>query len=128
MKDKIIAEFPSGYIEDNEDILTAAKRELIEETGYTSNDLLIVDEAYASVGIDNSISYIVVANNCIKSKDVNHDGTEFLIYDLFSKEELEYLINNNIMNGAMNKLAYYNLIRNIDNNKRLRKKNINSLI
>ena len=128
MKDKIIAEFPSGYIEDNEDILTAAKRELMEETGYTSNDLFIVDEAYASIGIDNSISYIVVANNCIKSKDVNHDGTEFLTYDLFSKEELEYLINNNIMNGAMNKLAYYNLICNIDNNKRLRKKNINSLI
>ena len=128
MKDKIIAEFPSGYIEDNEDILIAAKRELMEETGYTSNDLFIVDEAYTSVGIDNSISYIVVANNCIKSKDVNHDGTEFLTYDLFSKEELEYLINNNIMNGAMNKLAYYNLICNIDNNKRLRKKNINSLI
>lgn len=127
LKDKIIAEFPSGYIEDDEDILTAAKRELMEETGYTSNDLFIIDEVYTSVGIDNSISYIVIAKNCIKSKDVNHVGTEFLTYDLFSKQELEYLINNNIMNGAMNKLAYYNLICNIDNNKRLKKKNINPL-
>lgn len=127
LKDKMIAEFPSGYIEDNEDILTAAKRELIEETGYTSNDLFIVDQAYTSIGIDNSISHIVLANNCVKTNDVNNNGAEFLVYDLFSKEELEYLINNNIMNGAMNKLAYYNLICNIDNNKRLKKKNINPL-
>lgn len=127
LKDKMIAEFPSGYIENNEDILTAAKRELIEETGYTSNDLFIVDQAYTSVGIDNSISHIVIANNCLKTTETNYYGTEFLVYDLFSKEELEYLINNNIMNGAMNKLAYYNLICNIDNNKRLKKKNINPL-
>lgn len=127
LKDKIIAEFPSGYIEDDEDILTAAKRELMEETGYTSNDLFIIDEVYTSVGIDNSISYIVIAKDCIKTNDVNHIGTEFLTYDLFSKQELEYLINNNIMNGAMNKLAYYNLICNIDDNKRLKKKNINPL-
>ena len=127
LKDKIIAEFPSGYIEDDEDILTAAKRELMEETGYTSNDLFIIDEVYTSVGIDNSISYMVIAKDCIKTNDVNHVGTEFLTYDLFSKQELEYLINNNIMNGAMNKLAYYNLICNIDNNKRLKKKNINPL-
>lgn len=127
LKDKIIAEFPSGYIESDEDILTAAKRELMEETGYTSNDLFIIDEVYTSVGIDNSISYIVIAKDCIKTNDVNHVGTEFLTYDLFTKHELEYLINNNIMNGAMNKLAYYNLICNIDNNKRLKRKNVNTL-
>lgn len=55
------------------------------------------------------------------NNDINNSGTEFLTFDLSSKEELEYLINNNIMNGAMNKLAYYDLICNIDNNKRLKK-------
>ena len=34
-----------------------------------------------------------------------------LLMIYFSKEELEYLINNNIMNGCMNKLAYYNLVQ-----------------
>ena len=52
------------------------------------------------------------------NNDINNSGTEFLTFDLSSKEELEYLINNNIMNDAMNKLAYYDLICNIDNNKR----------
>ncbi|MBQ9072503.1 MAG: NUDIX hydrolase [Bacilli bacterium] len=113
IKDKIIAEFPSGYIENNEDIIEAAKRELKEETGYITDDLFIVDEAYTSPGIDNSITYIVVANNCIKLEEKNVNSTEFISYGLFKENELEYLINKNIMNGAMNKLAYYNLINNV---------------
>lgn len=114
IKDKIIAEFPSGYIEDNEDIIEAVKRELKEETGYISDDLFIVDEAYTSPGTDNSITYIVIANNCIKKEEQNLNSTELINYGLFKENELEYLINKNIMNGAMNKLAYYNLVNNVD--------------
>lgn len=113
LKDKIIAEFPSGYIEDGEDVIEAAKRELLEETGYLSDDLFVVDHAYTSPGIDNSVTYIVIANDCKREKDVDQVGTEFLEYGLFSKLDLQYLINNDIMNGAMNKLAYYNLTYNI---------------
>ncbi|MGN1379637.1 MAG: NUDIX hydrolase [Bacilli bacterium] len=115
IKDKIIAEFPSGYIEIDEGVIEAAKRELQEETGYISDDLFIVDEAYTSLGIDNSVTYIVIANNCIKTNQKTDNGNELINYGLFSETELKYLINNNIMNGAMNKLAYYNLISNFDN-------------
>lgn len=114
IKDKLIAEFPSGYIEKDEEPLEAAKRELQEESGYTSDDLFIIDEVYTSPGIDNSTTYIVIANNCAKTnKKIDH-GTELVNYELFSEVELKYIINNDIMNGAMNKLAYYNLINNAD--------------
>ena len=122
VKDKILAEFPSGYIEENETILEAANRELKEETGYISDDLFILDEAYPTPGLDdNSYIYIVLANNSKKEEEVKEIGTELVKYGLFTIEELEYLINNNIMNGAMNKLAYYNLMSRICNKRDLYK-------
>ncbi len=134
INNKLIAEFPSGYIEDNENPLDAAKRELQEETSYKTDSLILLDEAYTSPGIDNSKTYIVLANNCIKTDELYIGGTELVDYELFTEKELKYLIYKNIMNGAMNKLAYYNLITNTINRntfimgedeyiyKRLRKK------
>ena len=107
INDKIIAEFPSGYIEDGEDVIEAAKRELKEETGYVSDNVTLLDESYYSVGIDNSVCCIVRMKNCVKAFDVNPN--ENLTYGIFTEEELKYLLNNNIMCGSLNKLAYYSL-------------------
>ena len=107
INDKIIAEFPSGYIENGEDVIEAAKRELKEETGYVSDNVTILDNSYYSVGIDNSICYVVRIKNSIKAFNVNPN--ENLTYGIFTEEELKYLLNNNIMCGGLNKLAYYSL-------------------
>ena len=107
INDKIIAEFPSGYIEDGEGVIEAAKRELKEETGYVSDIVTLLDEFYYSVGIDKSICYIVRMKNSVKAFDVN--SNENLTYGIFTEEELKYLLNNNIMCGGLNKLAYYSL-------------------
>ena len=110
INDKIIAEFPSGYIENGEDVIEAAKRELKEETGYVSDNVTIIDNSYYSVGIDNSICYVVRIKNSIKAFNVNPN--ENLTYGIFTEEELKYLLNNNIMCGSLNKLAYYSLQNN----------------
>ena len=107
INDKIIAEFPSVYIENGEDVIEAAKRELKEETGYVSDIVTLLDEFYYSVGIDNSICYIVRMKNSVKAFDVN--SNENLTYGIFTEEELKYLLNNNIICGGLNKLAYYSL-------------------
>ena len=109
-----IVEFPSGYIEVGEEPINAAKRELVEETGYTSDDVIVLDETFTSPGIDNSTTYIVLANNCVKREKTKDDGSELVNYGLFSKEQLKYMIEDNIMKGAINKLAYYNLVNNVD--------------
>lgn len=112
--DSIIAEFPIGYIQNNETPIESAIRILKEQTGYNTDDLFIVDETYTSLGIDNSVTYIVVANNCTKTEEKDVNNTEFINYGLFKEKELNYLINKNIMNGAIDKLAYYNLVNNVE--------------
>ena len=110
INDKIIAEFSSGYIKNGEDVIEAAKRELKEETGYVSDNVTILDNSYYSVGIDNSICYVVRIKNSIKAFNVNPN--ENLTYGIFTEEELKYLLNNDIMCGTINKLAYYSLQNN----------------
>ena len=127
IKDKISAEFISGYIESRENIIEASKRYLKEQTGYISDNLFIVDEVYDYQVTDNSVAYIIIADNCIKSSDKNAKDTKLINYGLFSKKELNYLINKNIMNEALNKLAYYNLINNVEMDQKICIKKKNSL-
>ena len=112
MNEKMIAEFPSGYIEPSESPIEAAKRELMEETGYSSDNIKIIDEVYTSPGIDNSKTYIAIASNCIKAGEEQKIGNEIVSYDIFTKKELDYMIENGIICGAMNRLAYFDLINN----------------
>ena len=112
MNEKMIAEFPSGYIEPSESPIEAAKRELLEETGYSSDNIKIIDEVYTSPGIDNSKTYIAIASNCIKAGEEQKIGNEIVSYDIFTKKELDYMIENGFICGAMNRLAYFDLINN----------------
>ncbi len=106
----VSVEFPSGYIEEGEDSITAANRELQEETGFKSDDIILLDSYYSSLGIDGSTINIVIADNAIKVSDQNLDDSEYINFDLFTIEEIEELIENHYINGAGNRLAFYELI------------------
>ena len=103
-------EFPSGYVEDGEDIINASMRELLEETGYISDDIRQIDSYYTNLGIDGSIVNIVVAYNAIKVREQNLGKYEYINYDEFTFDELQELIKGSYINGGGNKLAFYELI------------------
>ncbi len=57
---KVLLGCPGGYMDPNESPLEAAKRELLEETGYTASDFQIMGRAYAYPGLSSqNIIYIV---------------------------------------------------------------------
>ena len=74
--------FPGGRANENEDPLESAKRELIEETGFTSDDWDLYNTYEPFSKIDWKIHYFI-ARNCKKTQEPHLDPGE--------KIELKYL-------------------------------------
>ena len=77
----VSVELPAGYIEEDEYKETAALRELVEETGYLSNNLLYLDKFYQdqACGVS-SYNYAFLAKNCTKVQEQKLDKGEFIKY------------------------------------------------
>ena len=110
-------EFPSGYIEDKEEITEAAKREVLEETGYLIENIKLIDTFIPNIGTESSKIYIVYGENAKKINNQELDDDEYINYYLFSYEELEYLIKKNYIQSGGNKLAFFHLKEIIKNNE-----------
>lgn len=90
---------PAGYIEDNESPETAAIRELEEETGYTSDDLIYLGSFYQDQGCSAAYNHYYLARNCKKVKEQNLDEGEFIKYILVKFEELYELVEEGYIKG-----------------------------
>lgn len=106
-KDKINIELPAGYIETGENSIVSGLRELEEETGYTSNDVTLVDSYYTSLGFSGERIDLLLALDCIKVGEQNLDKDEFVIYETVTLEEFEYLLNNSYIMDANARIGYY---------------------
>lgn len=74
--DKTILNLPSGTIEDGDTVLNTAARELLEETGYKSSELELIDTLYEYPSKADHLIYIVRAKNACKISNVVHEVTE----------------------------------------------------
>ncbi len=66
-------EFPAGGIEEGEQPLAAAKRELAEETGYTAKNWRLLCELDDAVGISRHKAYIFEATNLTDTPKKTND-------------------------------------------------------
>ncbi|NCS31991.1 NUDIX hydrolase [bacterium] len=87
---KIFLELPGGYVNDNEPALESAKRELLEETGYTGDFEQVTtcfDDAYSTM-----VRTVVIARNCSKINDQALEQHEYADVHLVSIDEFRNIL------------------------------------
>ncbi len=115
---KVTTEFPAGGIERKdgkeygsgdtsaEDALDAAKRELLEETGYESDEWQHMLTIPSNATIADNYAHLFVARNCRKVADQSLDETECLNVLTLSADEIDGLVTGGDFLQAMHVTAW----------------------
>ncbi|MGE0242668.1 MAG: NUDIX hydrolase [Nitrososphaeraceae archaeon] len=99
--DSIQFEIPSGYIEDGESPIDAAKREFNEETGYITNNIVFVGEYTLDYSMFEQKGYIFAAYDLVKKNKQNLGIMESIKIESLTIEELKnMLFSGQILNAA----------------------------
>ena len=115
--DRVTTEFPAGGIERNdgkeygsredaETALACARRELQEETGYTSDEWTHLLTIPSNATIADNYAYVYLAQNCRKISGQHLDGTEYLDVKLLTGEEIEALIHQGKFQQSVHVMAW----------------------
>jgi ADP-ribose diphosphatase len=83
-----LLEFPGGVVEDDEDPIEGAKRELLEETGYSSSTLIQVGQFYPNPALQTNTLHCFLALDAEKVGEQNLDAGEDIEVHLVPLDEL----------------------------------------
>ena len=97
--EQVILEIPAGKIDAGEETLTTAKRELKEETGYSSEDWQKLGEIVPCPGYSNELLHIYLAQK-ISPGQQDLDFGEFVNCKEFTLAEIKELIFENKIQDA----------------------------
>ena len=103
----MILEIPGGMLDEGEDPMAAAIRELIEETGYSAGSMIAIGRSYPNPAIQNNTIYHFLALDCEKTADVALDDHESIVSRLVPLSELEDLVHNGEITHSLAITAIY---------------------
>ncbi|WP_052236387.1 NUDIX hydrolase [Candidatus Protochlamydia amoebophila] len=106
---KILLCFPGGFIDDNENPLVAAKRELEEETGYTAESFHLLGSAYPYPGISGQKTFYVKALGAKFNMSPRLEPSEIIQTRLCSFNQLKEMISKNAeLDGTLCTALFFN--------------------
>ena len=106
--ERIFTEFPAGKKEKNEDPLLSAKRELLEETGYSAEHWEYLGSCIPTPAYDTEIIELYYASN-LQFEGQDLDPEEFITVKTYTLEELEAMVINHKIKDAKTICLLYHL-------------------
>jgi ADP-ribose diphosphatase len=97
-----LLEFPGGVVEEDEDPVEGAKRELLEETGYTASNVILVGKLYPNPALQTNAQYCFLALEAKKVSEQNLDGGEDIEVHLMPLSHLVEIARNGQFLHALN--------------------------
>ena len=111
-KETVSVELPAGMVDPGEDYKTTAVREMLEETGYESENIYELEWHYQDQGCSGAIIKTFVAEGCKKKQELRLDESERLTYIEMSFEDILDMVKNKQINDANTKIAVLEYILN----------------
>lgn len=88
----ITLEIPGGIVDEGENPIETARRELLEETGYSSENFIEIGRVHPNPAIFNNICYTFLALSTKKVSEPTFEGTEDIENVLYPSSKIDKLI------------------------------------
>lgn len=104
--ERSIVEIPAGKLERGEEPLDCAKRELMEETGYTASEFTLLSSFYTSPGFADEMLHLYVATG-LTAGEAQPDEDEFVEVMHLSLDEAKQLHSSGEIRDAKTVVALF---------------------
>jgi len=104
---EIILEIPGGMVDEGEQAEAAARRELLEETGYSSDEFIFLGKSRPNPAIQTNWIYHYLALDCEKTEETAFDEHESVATKLVPLAEIENLIKSGEITHSLAITGFY---------------------
>jgi 8-oxo-dGTP pyrophosphatase MutT (NUDIX family) len=104
---EVVLEIPGGMIDAGEEPEIAARRELLEETGYTAENFVLLGKSRPNPAIQNNWLYHYAAFDAAKTGEVNFDEHESLVTRLYSSTAISEMIKSGAISHSLVLAAFH---------------------
>ena len=101
------AELPGGVVEPDETSLTAARRELQEETGFIADEWIKVGKVFANPARQTNAIHIYLASGLSAQNDQQLDESEAITFEFASVNDIKTMIEKGEFSQSLHIASFY---------------------